>query len=229
MKLIRIALPFLLLCFGNAWADTAPPTYDRISLAVSAGEEVENDTLISVMYARKEGNDPSQLATEVNRLVKHAIEVAKGEPTVKVQTMEYSTNPVYRNQVLTGWRVRQSIRLESRDATALSNLIGELQASLGVGSISYAISPERRLEAENRLIKEALTGFRQRAEMIAEQMGRGGYRLVQMNVNTSGPGPMPVVRGSGAVMMATEAAPPVIEAGTRRVEVRVDGTVELKP
>ena len=230
MKLMRIAFPVLLLFFfTNAWADTTPPTYDRISLAVTAGEEVENDTLISLIYAQKEGNDPSQLATEVNRLIKKAIGMAKKEPAVKVQTMEYNTSPVYRNQVLTGWRVRQSIRLESRDATVLSNLIGSLQSDLGVSSISYAVSPERRKGAENELIKTAIADFRQRADMVAEQMGRSGYRLVQMNVNTSGLGPMPVARGSRGVMMAAEAPPPALEAGTRRVEVRVDGTIELKP
>jgi predicted secreted protein len=229
MKLTRIAFPVLLLCLANAWADTTPLTYDRISLAVTAGEDVENDTLISLMYAQKEGNDPSRLATEVNRLIKNAIEMAKGESAVKVQTMEYNTSPVYRNQVLSGWRVRQSIRLESRDAAALSNLIGRLQADLGVGSISYAVSPERRRGAENELVKSAIADFRQRADMVTEQMGRSGYRLVQMNVNTSGLGPIPVARSSRGMMMAAEAPPPALEAGTRRVEVRVDGTIELKP
>ena len=229
MKLIHVALSILLLSFANAWAEPAQPTYDRISLAVTAGEEVENDTLISLMYAQKEGNDPSQLATEVNRLIKNAIEMAKKEPTIKVQTMAYNTSPVYRNQALTGWRVRQSIRLESRDATALSNLIGRLQADLGASSISYAVSPERRKGAESALIKAAIADFRQRADMVTEQMGRTGYRLVQMNVNTSGLGPIPVTRRSGSIMMAAEAAPPAIEAGTRRVEVHVDGTIELKP
>ena len=228
---LHFAFPALLLfSFTNAWADSAPLTYDRISLAVTAGEEVENDTLISLMYAQKEGNDPSQLASEVNRLITQAIGLAKTESAVKVQTMEYSTSPLYRNQVLTGWRVRQSIRLESRDAAALSSLIGRLQSNLGVSSISYAVSPERRKAAEGQLIKEALADFRQRAQMISEQMGRSGYRLVQLNVNTSGLGPMPVARASrGMMMAAADVPPPALEAGTRRVEVRVDGTIELKP
>ena len=224
---LRIATLLLLLSPLTTWADDRPLTYDRINLSVSAGQEVDNDTLVSVLYAQEEGNDPSLLSQEVNRTVTAAVDKAKRNPAIKVQTLDYNTHPIYRNQALSGWRVRQSIRLESRNAAELSQLIGDLQKQLGVSSISYAISPERKQESEETLIAQAIASFRKRAQMIAQQMGRNGYRLVNMNVNTSDIAPR--TRPVRAMAMQAEAAPPTLEAGSRRVEVNINGTIELKP
>jgi predicted secreted protein len=225
----QTALTLLLslgLCAAQA-ADQAPPSYDRVSLSASAAQEVENDTLVAVMYAQREGNDATRLAREVNKQVTQAVDRAKTIPAVKVQTLEYSTSPVYRKQTLSGWRVRQSIRLESRDAAALSQLIGELQEQLGVSSITYTVSPELRRQVEDGLIAEAITAFNDRAAMIAEQMKRGGYRLVEMNINNSGYQPRPMPMRTMALAEAADA--PTLEAGTRQVEVRITGSIELAP
>ena len=64
--------------------------------------------------------------------------------------------------------------------------------------------------------------------MISTELGaQPGYRLVEMNINTTGHTPRPPqVR---AMAMETQSAAPVLEAGTQRVEVRINGTIELKP
>ncbi|MCP5410398.1 MAG: SIMPL domain-containing protein [Chromatiaceae bacterium] len=216
------------LSTGSILADQ-PLTYDRINLTVSSGREVENDTLVSVMYAQQEGNNPSRLANDVNRTIGNAVEKAKRNSQIKVQTLEYSTTPVYRKQTLVGWRVRQSLRLESRDGAALSELIGELQSSLAVGSISYTISPEGLKAAEDELIGEAITEFSARAQMLAREMGRQGYRLVQMDINTPDHVPQPRQMRGLAMAMQEDAAPPALEAGSRRVEVNINATIELNP
>jgi predicted secreted protein len=213
---------------SNAIArEEAPVTYDRINLSVSAEQQVDNDTLVAVMYAQQEGNDPGRLAREVNQRIQRAVERAKKNPAIRVQTLDYHTSPIYRKELLAGWRVRQSVRLESQESAALSELIGDLQQELGVENISYAISPQRRKESEDRLITEAIGRFKQRAKMITTEIGRPGYRLVEMNVNTTGYAPRaPQVR---AMAMEAQAAAPILEAGTQRVEVRINGTIELTP
>lgn len=223
-------LIFTMLIFftGNIPADQ-PLTYDRINLTVSAGQEVENDTLVSILYAEAEGNNPSRLSDDINRTIGNAVEQAKRNPKIRVQTLEYSTTPVYRKQALSGWRVRQSIRLESLDGAALSELIGELQSSLAVGSIAYTISPEQLKTTEDELIGKAIAAFSTRAQMVAAEMGRKGYRLVQMNVNTGGHAPSPMQVRGVAMAMREDAAPPTLEAGSRRIEVDINATIELKP
>ena len=226
---IRNYVLLLLTLLATAVSADQPLTYDRITLSVSAGREVDNDTLVGVLYAQQEGTNPSRLASEVNRAVGLAVERAKQIPQIKVQTLDYSTTPVYRKQTLSGWQVRQSLRLESREGAALSALIGELQAALAVSSITYTISPERMQGTEDELIAAAISQFSSRAQLIAKEMGRSGYRLVQMNINTPGQAPAPI-RARGMVMaMQEDAAPPSLEAGSRRVEVEIHATIELTP
>ncbi|MCB1752342.1 MAG: SIMPL domain-containing protein [Gammaproteobacteria bacterium] len=225
-KSIFFALPFL---FSGILLADQPLTYDRINLSVSAGTEVENDMLVCVMYAQAEGNDASQLSQEINRSIGSAVDRAKRNPVVQLQTLDYSTTPIYRKQTLSGWRVRQSIRLESRDGAALSGLIGELQSSLAVGSISYTISPERLKASEDELIGKAIAAFTARARMVAAEMGRKGYRLVHMDVNTPGHFQQPVQVRGVAMAMREDAAPPALEAGSRRIEVNISATIELNP
>ncbi len=221
--------PLLLMLFSlTAVAAEQPQTYDQADLSVTAGREVENDTLVIVMYAQREGNNTSQLATEVNSLIGNAIKQAKTVSAIKVQTLEYNTTPVYRKQTLEGWRIRQSIRLESKDSAALSDLVGKLQKNLAVGSISYTVSPEQRRSVEERLITEAIAAFKQRSQLVSREMGRSGYRLVRMQVNTSGIAPRPQLMR--AMVMEGAAAPaPALEAGTQQLQVHVSGTIEMTP
>ena len=225
-------LPGLWVLLGLIVAVTAvagekPLTYDRVSLSAAAETEVPNDLLTAVLFAQREGSEAASLAPEVNRAIGWGVTEAKKMPQVKVRTLEYRTHPVYNKQTLSGWRVRQSIRLESADASLLSELVGRLQKRLAVDSIAYRLSPERRQQAENELIQRALTAFTERAKLIAEQLGRTKYRLVKVDVNTSGGVPRPIYRS--AMAMQAEAAPsPTIEPGTQRVQVQVSGTIELR-
>jgi len=225
-----ISLCALVLATGGtslAWADEAPSTYDRIQLSASATGEVDNDPLVAVLYEQREGKDPVALADQVSRAVTVALKRAKKEPDIRVQTLDYRTTPVYSKQVMTGWRVRQSIRLEGRDAARMSQLISELQSQLQVESVGYQISPQARSGAEDRLIQEAIGAFSRRAKLVSLGLSRPGYRLVEMSIHTQDQvGPRPLAMRAMAADMAP--APPSLEPGTHEVRVEVSGTVELK-
>ncbi len=227
-------LPGLLALLGVVLVSTAVAaeekslTYDRVSLSAAAETEVPNDLLTAVLFAQREGSEASHLAGEVNRAIDWGVEEAKKVPQVKVRTLEYRTHPVYNKQTLSGWRVRQSIRLESADASLLSELVGRLQKRLAVDSIAYRLSPERRRQAENELIQQALDAFTERAKLIAKQLGRLEYRLVKVDVNAGGTVPRPIYRASVMAMRADAAPPPAIEPSTQTVQVQVNGTIELR-
>ncbi|MEJ2427133.1 MAG: SIMPL domain-containing protein [Candidatus Thiodiazotropha sp.] len=202
--------------------------YDRITLQTQASEAVENDTLIAVLYAQKEGPDLAPLTTQVNHQIGEAVNQAHQVSEVRVSTLGYQTYPVYQQQVLSGWRVRQSIRLESRNSEILSALIGNLQSGLALESIRYTLSSKQRESVEQRLILQAIDGFRQRAEQITQQMERHRYRLVDMTIHTDTPvDTSPPMR---ARMMAMEASipPPTLEGGTQTVQVNIEGRIELQ-
>jgi predicted secreted protein len=207
-------------------ADEPPLTYDRVSLSASASAEIENDELTAVLFVQREGPQVAALADEVNRSVRWGVERARKLPGVKVQTLDYRTSPVYRDGNLTGWRVRQSVSLESGDATQLSGLIGKLQERLRLQSLGYGLSEQRRKSAEDELVTRAIGAFQERAKLVTGQLGRPGYRLVNMDVNSSGELPRPL--GLSARTMEAAVAPPALEAGTATVRVTVRGTIELR-
>jgi predicted secreted protein len=224
-----LAVVALAAAAGSPATADAPLTFDRVTLAYTATRDVDNDTLVAVLYAQREGGDTARLADEVNRAIAHAVERARQVEGVKVQTLDYQTSPVYQQASIVGWRVSQSLRLESQDAARLGKLIGELQKDLAVQSVGYAVSPATRRSAEDGLIGEAVEGFEKRAALVAARLGRNGYRLVSVDVDTSGEGmvPRPMRMQARGMALAADAVPPALEAGTQSLSVTVQGTVEL--
>ena len=216
---------------------TAPPLfahqdelpYNRVNLNESAMTEIDNDLLVTVLFAQAEGRDAAAPADEVNRKIDWAVNLAKSHTAIKVQTLSYSTQPVYSKSNIRGWRVNQSLRLESRDSRLLGDLIGKLQEQLQVKSIGYQVSDEQRRKYLDTLTTEALQRFSARAAHIAKSLGRSGFRIVRLHINDGQNRPMPMARG----MMLESAkadmsvAPARIEAGTQQMTVSVNGEIEL--
>lgn len=211
----------------RAFAHETTPTYDRISLAASAESEVENDVLVASLFVEHRGRRQHTVSKEVNDAIRWALAKSQQSTNVKVQTTRYNTSPLYEKNAITGWRVRQSIRLESTDADQLSELIGELQERLSIGSVNYAVSKATRDRVEETLITQALAQFRRRADLVTRDLGRKSYRIVQITINTQGGHPVPVaVRTRGVAAMAAT-VPPAIEAGVQTVTVSITATIEI--
>jgi predicted secreted protein len=228
---LALAIAFLatLVTTTQAVAHDEPQTYDRIDFRVSAAREVDNDMLIAVMYYERNGQQPALLADDVNRTITWAVDLAKKRSDIKVQTLNYRQDPLYKNQTIAGWKVRQSIRLESTDATALSTLIGELQKRLSVASLQYTVSPDVRRSVEDELIVEALNRFGRRAELIAKELGRPDYRIVNVDIVTADDHPGPVrMRAVATMAESGSVRAPKLEAGVQSVTVKVSGTIELE-
>ena len=229
---MAVKSPILLLVLAlaalPALAHEPELRYNRASFSVSATEDVANDTLVAVLTVQRDGSSARQLATEVNQVMAWALVKAKEAPSIKVQTLDYQTNPIYQKNVVTGWRVSQSLRLEGRDTAAVSDMVGVLQERLNLQQVAYEVSRERRKEVEDRLIGEAIAAFQARAKRVAADLQRRTFRLVQMDVS-SGPAPMPVFRQRAMPMAMAEAAaaPPAIEAGTQTITIGVSGEIEL--
>ncbi len=212
-----------------AAAHDSIPTYDRVNFRVSATKEVDNDTLVVVMYQERNGQHPTSMADDVNRAITWAVDLARKASGIKVQTLQYRQEPVYRNQSISSWRVRQSIRLESNDVATLSRLVGDLQERLSVASLRYAISPKVRQQVEDELITLALGRFGRRGNLIADELGRSDYRIVAMDVSTSGASPAPVrMRAVSAMSESSKVTAPTLEPGVQSVTVQVSGTIELE-
>ena len=225
--MVRILVLSLLLALPmQSLAHETEDHYDRIHLSASAQAQVDNDTVIATLYAQEEGRDSVQLANLVNKRIENAIEQIKQHDAIKVQTSGYNTTPVYHNNKITGWRVRQSIRLESQDMTLVSEVLGQLQQTLALQGMNFTVSPELKNATDDRLIKQALQVFERRAQMVTQQLGRKNYKIVDIDISTAAD--LYPRRNYEVAAMATKVAAPAIEAGEQTLRVTVSGKIEME-
>lgn len=229
MKKLLAVLTFSLL---PVWAQAeSTPTYDRIAFDVSAEVEVENDTTIATLYSRAEGQDVNAISAKVNEAIAWALAEAKKVDTVESRTLNYTTHPSYDNKGrISGWQVRQSIRLKSTNAKDLSNLLGTLQEKVSIESVKYALSRSVQRKIEDQLIGDALANFKRRATQVKENMGRDEYRVVKLKVRSANDygAPQPYLMEAAPMMRAAKAAPaPVLSAGKQTLRVNVSAEIEL--
>jgi predicted secreted protein len=94
--------------------------------------------------------------------------------------------------------------------------------------MNFTVSDEKRAGVENRLINAALDAFKQRAEIIGDNLKASDFRIVEINVNTSTQRP-PMLRQARMASMSMEASDAVaVEGGESDVSVTVNGTIELQ-
>jgi predicted secreted protein len=229
-RIVPILLaPALLVLAAPSPAQTTEPRYDQIDLSVSAEREVENDLLTAIVFAEVEDNDQNDAADEVNQAIRWAAERARRVDGITVETGQYSTRPVYaaNDRRITGWVARQALTLESRNAETLSELLGTLQERVAIQSIGYGLSKPIRDAAEEALISEALEQFNRRANLIARELGRDGFRIVRLSVGNNIAFRPAMAEMQRMRVESAALAPPELDAGRQTVSVSVSGTVEL--
>jgi len=214
----------------SAHAEDKPPAYDRVAFSVTVQKEVENDVLTAVLYAEQQGRDTVAMADQVNKGIVWGMDIAKKEPAIESRTLGYTTNPVYKDNVLDGWQVRQSIQLKSKDSKALGGMLGQLQEKLRIDSIGYSVSPDVQKTTKEGLVNAALDSFKKRAEQIKAAMGRAQYKVVKLDIQDTNDF-APMLKSYDGAMMRAAAAPapaaPVLEGGTQELRVSVQAEIEL--
>ncbi len=213
--------------FAGAWIAGGALAGTTVDLTAEASLPAANDMVRATVYAEASGSNPAELARRVNQEIAEGLKTIKGKTGVSVKSGRQSTFPVYaQNQKIESWRMHSELVLESRDAAAVSELLGQLQQMrLAIGSVSQLPAPETRRKVEDEATRDAIGAFRQRAAVVADVLGKP-YKIRHLSIQQSGQiPPMPVMRASRA--MAAEAAPPPLEAGESLVTTTVSGQIEL--
>jgi len=225
--MLRIALLISLLsCALAAQAESEP--YNRVDFQVEAAREVSNDLLVATLRVEIQDKQPAQVARQLNIALNDALKQAAAFGSVKTGSGNQSTYPVYgKNNQITAWRGQGDIRLESRDFKAAGELIMQLQATLQLVGVQFAIAPDSRMQIENSLLSEAIKAFQNRAEAIRTAVGAQEYKTVHFSINNGGtPYPMQMMR-SAAVMDSAIPAPQ-FAGGASRMTIQINGTIELQ-
>ena len=213
---------------AGTWLASGALAGTTVDLTAEASRPAANDMVRATVFAEAGGSNPAELARRVNQDIAEGLKTIKGRAGVSVKSGRQSTFPVYgQNQKIDSWRVHSELILESRDAAAVSELLGQLQQMrLAVGSVSQLPAPETRKKVEDEATRDAIGALRQRAAVVADVLGKP-YKIRHLSIQQSGQiPPMPVMRASRAAM-AAEAAPPPLEAGESLVTTNVSGQIEL--
>ena len=206
--------------------------YNQVSVRAEVSQEVQRDLMTVTLYTEAQNTDPAKLAAGVTETLNKVLGEARQVKDINIRQGSRNSYPIYddKGQKITGWRERAELRLESADFAALSKLTGDLLGSdMKMAGMDFSISNPARKASEDALLKDAVTAFRARAKLVTDALGGTGYKLVNMNLNTSG-FPQPYLRAPVMMMKAAsaDAAPtPDVEAGTSQVSVAADGVIEV--
>jgi len=223
---------FTTLAVASLPALAEGPRYNQVSVRAEASQEVPRDLMQVTLYAEAQDKDPAKLAAQITEALNKAVGQAREVKAITTRQGSRNSSPIYddKNQRITGWSEHAELRLESADFAALSKLTGELLTDLKIASMEFSISKPARLASEDALLKDAVTAFKNRAQLVSDALGGSGYRVVNLNLNTSGY-PQPYMRAPVMMMKASraDAAPaPDVEAGTSQVNVIADGVIEVQ-
>lgn len=209
-----------------AMASKPKPT--TIDLSAEASTRAENDLGRAQLYFETSDSDPAKLAGLVNRTITEALEKANKVESVTTSTAGTSTYPVHNKDgtKIEGWRMRSTIELESRDLAALSTLIGELQQSLALSSVSMRPASDTRRKAADLAAVDAIRAFEERAEVLAGTLNKK-YRISNLSVQHGGGMPVYPMMMRAAAMDASESSPAPLQGGHSEITVNVSGTIEL--
>jgi predicted secreted protein len=221
MKRLSSLRPLFLLALcltPAAWAGTL------VDFSASATEIAPNDLVQVTVFAEASGPTPQALASQINRLVAEAGDIAKGYDKVKRQSGQIFTQPVYDRDRITAWRTRAELELTSQDIHALSALLGRLQEKLGVTNIRFTPTPEARKAAEEKAVQNAIAAFQSQAEQVARTLGKP-YTIRQLNIQTADNAVRPL--RAMAPKSSFSETPMTMEAGESQIRVTISGQIEL--
>jgi len=201
--------------------------FNQVNLQATASDNVANDQLIAILVVQETGNDPAALANKVNDKMAKIIAKAERFNTVDHQTINYNSQPIYKNGSIKSWRVSQNIQFKSQNFDQLGKLVAQVNQLSTVQSMNFGVSDNQIEKTQDRLTEQAIAKFRHNASNIAKQFGKSSYHLVHVNIGNNYVQPRQVMMRSSMKAEAMADSAPALSAGTNKISVNINGTIEL--
>jgi uncharacterized protein YggE len=168
-----------------------------------------------------------------------------------ISTQSYTINPHYEYQnavcpaaapnspvsycpggksVLTGYEVSQTISVKIRDLTKAGSIFTTI-GTLGVQNVNgldFAVDEPKAVQSQAR--EKAINDAKQKAQILAKQLGVRIVRVVSFSESMGGGYPRPMMYAMDKAVMAQGSAPvaPEIPTGEQKVTSNVTVTYEIK-
>lgn len=204
--------------------------YGVVSLSETAIQSVDRDEMIVELTVEEKHMNRITAANRVTKRLNNVIQAAKRSPQLKVTLQSRSAYPIEDRQngkvIYQGWQDRAVVMISSQDFTALNQLIAQVQNDAAIGSIRYTVSSRALKQSEMRLTQQAVQHFRNRAAVIAHELGGSGYRIIEMDIDNIGSSSFQ----PRAVMLRAKAMLAEIQetaAGSTEIQLSVRGRIEI--
>jgi len=201
--------------------------YNQISLSATASEEVDNDVMNAQLMVQENGAQPSLLTQRVNSRMTKVLAIIEHATDIKAQTTHYNTQPRYKSGKIFEWQVTQSINLSSSNIDQLTTLLAKLNDLAHIQSMTFSVSDSLRDQTKHALTKTAIKQFRDKAQVITEQFDKTTYQLIHASVDTNSNHYSPKHMMMERMAVADAVSTPAVSAGTNKITVTVNGSIEL--
>ncbi|WP_313819200.1 SIMPL domain-containing protein [Cupriavidus sp.] len=224
-----LAASLLTTTAAVASAQTLPPPAGVLSLSAEAVTEVPTDVVQLTLAVEQEGAEPSAISSALSARTQAVLAQAKRTSGVEAQSGGFTIHPsTDRNGRISTWRGRSEVILKSKDFAAVSKLAGELANQMQVQNVAFSLSREARQATEAKLAEQAVSAFRDKAQVSTKLFGYSGYTIREVSMNDSGGVVPPTPRMYAAKAMSADAGAPIpMEGGKAHVTVSVNGSVQM--
>ncbi|TNH03768.1 DUF541 domain-containing protein [Testudinibacter sp. TR-2022] len=203
----------------------------QVSFSVQVSRQVERDMMQVVLYAQQSGKTLKEVSPIVTQKLNLAVEEAK-KRQIQTGMTNRRTNISYDKQgKASGWIDYGEITLESQDFTALSDLIASVSEQLAVQNIRFTLSDQKKQSLEKQMTEEALQAFKQKAELISQNLQTKGYQIANLDLGSPsdlGVDSQPVYYERKAVFSSSEAPSMQVESGLADLKIQLNATIYLK-
>ena len=221
-NLFILLIPFLILSLMTTKAFAAEENVPTLSVSGEGIVETAPDRAAISIGVVTQDKDASRAQSANAKAAQDVINsiVALGVERKNINTSDYSFRPTYRQDanhqsILSGYEVRNSVHVMLDDLDLVGKVIDTAlnHGANNIDSLDFGIKNRKKLQDEALVL--AIRDARQRADLVARELGKTVTGIKEISINTGGVGSMRMNNKMYAMaeMAAMDVATP-IEAGT---------------
>ena len=220
-SIVMMLIPFLFLSFMTTKAFAEEAKIPTLSVSGEGIIEAAPDRAaisIGVVTQDKDATRAQSANAKAAQDVINAI-VALGVDRKYINTSDYSFRPTYRQDtnhqnVLNGYEVRNTVHVMLDNLDLVGKVIDTAlnHGANNIDSLDFGIKNRKKLQDEALVL--AIRDARQRADLVARELGKTITGVQEISINNGGVGGMRMNKMYAMAEMASMDAATPIEAGT---------------
>ncbi|MBR2179239.1 MAG: SIMPL domain-containing protein [Selenomonadaceae bacterium] len=219
--LFILLIPFLFLSLMTTRAFAAEESIPTLSVNGEGIVEAAPDRAAISIGVVTQDKDASRAQSANAKAAQDIINsiVALGVERKNINTSDYTFRPTYRQDanrqnILNGYEVRNTVHVVLDNLDLVGKVIDTAlnHGANNIDSLDFGIKNRKKLQDEALVL--AIRDARQRADLVARELGKSIVGVKDISINTGGVGAMRMNKMYAMAEMASMDAATPIEAGT---------------